>query len=324
MSTVHAIGILPGNNLSYIDHLVPLCQIMGIPLLVTEPWVKELVELYYPPMEIVLASPQDYNLDPFLQEYDLFFYVDFFRKGNGSFQFDEYLSTKKVRSVFSFHGNPDKFFEIYWMERLEDEDIVLVYGPQLRDTLRKKGIQKQVLLCGNYRLEFYQKHRAFFDAKIPFKKEKNTALYAPTWSSKSRFSIFKTDYSSFFTCYREVLENYSEKYQLIVKLHPHMHLQMPEEVDEVISAYPHIFFLKNFPPIYPLLMQIDLYLGDYSSIGYDFLYFKRPIIFLGEKQTTPLQQQSHEALYNDAFGDEPIPLDQLRQEIEHAYRFYPV
>ena len=83
MSLLRGIGILPGDNLSYIDHLVPLCQMMEIPILVTDPWVKELIEIFYPPMDVILAQPEDYNLDPYLEGYEIFFYVDFFRTGNG-------------------------------------------------------------------------------------------------------------------------------------------------------------------------------------------------------------------------------------------------
>ena len=38
-----------------------------------------------------------------------------------------------------------------------------------------------------------------------------------------------------------------------------------------------ILFLKNCPLIYPLLDYIDVLLGDFSSIGYDFLTFNKPM-----------------------------------------------
>lgn len=169
MSMAAAIGILPGDTQSYIDHLVPLCSLLEIPLLVTERSIQHLIELYYPPIEIKFVEPEDYDLDPFLKEYDLFVYVDFFRKGNGTFQFQEYTAKKKARSLLSLHGNPDKFRTIYWIENLSDEDIVLAYGPQLKHLIREKGIEKELVMCGNYRLEFYKKHEPFFDQKIPLK-----------------------------------------------------------------------------------------------------------------------------------------------------------
>jgi CDP-glycerol glycerophosphotransferase (TagB/SpsB family) len=330
-----AIGILPGKNLSYVDHLVPLAQLMQIPLLVTDPWMKEVIEFYYPPMELNLAEPENYNLDPFLEGYETFFYVDFFRKGSGAFQFKEYYTSRRARSVMSLHGNPDKYWEIYWIEQLESEDIVLAYGPQLVEMLAHRGVKKRPLISGNYRLEFYKAHASFFDQKIPFKKEKKTVLYAPTWTSLSRKTEHRINYSPFLDVYRSVFEHLSEKYQLIVKLHPHMINLLPDQVDQMREEYPHIYFLNDFPLIYPLLKEIDLYLGDYSSIGYDFLFFERPLFFLETELESPLQNYGQRVqredlpyleektfelkkLYDHVFANKS--LNQLKIEIENACR----
>ena len=40
-----------------------------------------------------------------------------------------------------------------------------------------------------------------------------------------------------------------------------------------------LFFLKDFPPIYPLLDFVEAYIGDASSIGYDMLTFNKPLFF---------------------------------------------
>jgi teichoic acid glycerol-phosphate primase len=335
------IGILPEQNLSYVDHLVPLCQLMHIPLLVTDPWIKEVVEMYYPPMDILLAEPQDFNLDPFLEGYEVFVYVDYFRRATGFFQFQSYFSTHRARSVMSLHGNPDKYWEIYWIEQLNDEDIVLTYGQQLLDLLATKKVRKNPLICGNYRLEFYKSHESFFDQKLPFQKEKKTLLYAPSWTTLARNTEHRVNFSSFFEVYSSVFDALAPHFQLIVKLHPLLTRLMPAQVEEVMQQYPHIYFLQDFPLIYPLLKQIDLYLGDYSSIGYDFLYFDRPLFFLENSKRTPLQEYgqrvrqedlSHLAkcettelssgrkkFYAHVFGERKS-LNQLKQDIENACR----
>ena len=180
------IGILPGARAQYIDHIVPLCHIMGIPLLITHSMIQHLIERYYPPLELIFCDPDDYLLNSVLDEYDLFFYVEFSRCANGSFQFHEYVTQRKARSVISLHGNPDKFWQIYWIERLVDEDIILAYGPQLIELLQKKGVHKRPVITGNYRLEYYKAHQQLFDSQLPFKKEKPIILYAPTWTSKDQ------------------------------------------------------------------------------------------------------------------------------------------
>lgn len=334
-----AIGILPGPRAQFIDHLVPLCRIMGIPLLVTDPMIQDLIERFYPSLDLVLVEPDDFLLDSVLDEYDLFFYVDFSRCGNGSFQFHEYVTKKKARSVISLHGNPDKFRQIYWIERLVDEDVILAYGPELIERLQQKGIEKTPVITGNYRLEYYKAHQDFFDSRLPFKKEKPMILYAPTWASTDQITECRVNYSSFFEVYREVFEGLPDSYQLVVKLHPSLLYCMSDEVEEMKQTYPHINFLDDYPPIYPLLNQADLYLGDYSSIGYDFLYFDRPLFFLKTKYKTPLQScgiylekdiyktiaqnlsaplsEKRQQLYRYAYGD-PKPLSQLKEEIERC------
>jgi teichoic acid glycerol-phosphate primase len=343
LMALNGIGILPNAVQSYVDHLVPLCQIMGIPLLVTDPWMKAFVEVYYPPMDILLVDAKDYILDPFLKEYDPLFYVDFFRKASGCFQFQDYFSKRKVRSVMGLHGNPDKYWDTYWLERLNDEDIILAYGPQLLELLVQKGVKKRPIISGNYRLEFYKAHAPFFDATLPFRKEKTTLLYAPTWSAYGILTEHREYFSPFFTFYRELFDALSDRFQLIVKLHPHLAQSMPVMVKKVMHEYPHIYFLQDYPLIYPLLNQIDLYLGDYSSVGYDFLHFDRPLFFVEPIRRTALhgcgqilrkeelsclgwmedtKGTERKMLYNEVFG-EVKPLAQLKQEIEDACRSHP-
>ncbi|MFZ0565469.1 MAG: CDP-glycerol glycerophosphotransferase family protein [Chlamydiales bacterium] len=338
------IGILPGNRISYIDHLVPLCQIMGIPILVTDKWIKTLIELYYPPMEILYREPDNYCFEEELSPYHAFFYVDHYRLPHQGFQFAEYFSSHKRRSVYSLHGNSDKNRNTYWIEGLADEDVVLLYGPQMIDFLKEKGVDKRIehlIVCGNYRLQFYRKHQSFFDAKIRLPKKEKTILYAPTWTSTNLKSQRRFDYSSFFDVAHWVMESVPENYQLIVKLHPHLVFLLPEAVEKIKEQYPHIYFLDDFPLIYPLLRHVDIYLGDNSSIGYDFLYFKRPMFFLNHCRSTFLSQcgltleekdfpKLYEKLQEDravsgvqqdvyayAFGKDK-PLDILKQEIEEA------
>lgn len=320
---------------------------MGIPILVTDRWIKTLIELYYPPMKVLFMEPENYCFEEELSPYEAFFYVDHYRLGDQTFQFAEYFTRYRARSVYSLHGNSDKNRNIYWMERLADEDIVLLYGPQMIDFLKAKGVDKRIdhlIECGNYRLEFYRTHQSFLDAKLKLPKKGKTILYAPTWTSNNLKSQRRFDYSSFFEAARWVLESIPEKFQLIVKLHPHLVFLLPEAVEKIKERYqnhPQIYFLDDFPLIYPLLSQVDIYLGDYSSIGYDFLYFKRPMFFLNVKSPSFLQRcgvsieekdfpklyekiqeekslsQIQHEVYTYAFGRKK-PLGTLKKEVEEA------
>lgn len=311
------IGVLPSKCACHIDHLVPLCQILEIPLLVTDPLVKEIIDLYYPPMEVQIATPPDYCLDDALEGYDFFVYAEHFRKGNGAFHFVEYATRRRARSVYTLHGNSDKWRDIFWIERLLEEDVVLLYGPQMVDYLYEKGAARPVIRCANYRLAYYQKHAPFLDAKLSLPQGKPTILYAPTWASPSRFTEMRFDFSSYFEAHRYLFENVPEKFQLIVKLHPHMSFLAPEMIEEVKKTYPHLWFLEDSPLIYPLLNRIDIYLGDHSSIGYDFLHFNRPLFFLNNRQPTYLHRcgvSIEEKAYPDAYEiiEENLATDQER------------
>jgi hypothetical protein len=294
------IGILPGKRFSQVDHLVPLCQIMKIPLLCTDPTIKEWVEIFYPEMEIFLDEAwDDFSLDLCLKDYDTFFYVDHSRNFHGSFQFFEYTSHCPARSVCGLHGNSDKKRNLFWIERFLDEDIVLLYGQYMIDFLREKGIwerMKNIILVGNYRWKFYQENQSFFDTlakplQFPRQSHRKTVLYAPTWTSPNLRTEWREDYSSFFAVYQYVLDKIPEEFQIYVKIHPHFILHYPQEVQEIKQKYQEserIIFLNDIPLIYPFLQKVDFYIGDYSSIGYDFLSFNRPLFFININQRNPL------------------------------------
>lgn len=326
-------GILPGRRISYIDHIVPLCQILGFPILVTDVWIKELIELYYPPMEVIFSDPENYCFDEKSFHADIFLYVDHYRAGPHAFQFAEYRTQRKALSIYSLHGNSDKNWNTFWIERLADEDVVLLYGPQMVDFLKEKGMERRVnhlVVCGNYRLEFYRENQAFFDSKVSLPKGGKTILWAPTWSSPNLKSERRFDYSCFFQAAKWVLQSIPEDFQLIVKLHPHLVFLLPEKVEKIKEAYqdnPRIHFLDDFPLIYPLLKEVDIYLGDYSSIGYDFLYFNRPMFFLGNKKETFLQkcgvvitEKDFPMLYERIAKQENKSLNPIRHEV-YSYAF---
>lgn len=339
--------------LSYLDHIAPLCAVMQIPLLCDNLWMQTLAELYYPSLSVILDEGKGYCLDETLKNYDVLFTVNPSRKANGSFQFFDYLYRGKARSVCSFHGQSDKKQTLFWLEQFADEDIVLAYGPYMMDFFQDKGVLAripQVIHCGNYRYEYYKKHQPFFDALVAphlFPENgKKTLLYAPTWTHPNQKSEWRIEYSCFFQAYRFVLDTIPDDYQVLVKLHPLLVHYYPNEVETLIATYEtneKIRFLNDIPLVYPILAKADLYLGDFSSVGYDFLAFNRPLFFLSEekqglhlyKAGTSLDSQRYGALYSQlekkddkrsqreemyayAFG-ETKELSVLKSEIEASY-----
>jgi hypothetical protein len=205
------------------------------------------------------------------------------------FFFIQKLSQKHIYTIWCPHGNSDKGNKILYMEALKKEEVVLVYGKQMIDFLKRKLVFDQLkgyAITGNFRHQFYLEHRSFYDAiagkeiagRLP--KAKNTFLYAPTWRDYENSS-------SFFDAATPIIEQLPEDHNLIIKLHPNLHLQEEFQIDELIGKYQerqNLLFLMDFPPIYPLLNLVDVYIGDMSSIGYDFLIFDRPMFFLNQNK----------------------------------------
>ena len=54
-------------------------------------------------------------------------------------------------------------------------------------------------------------------------------------------------------------------------------------IEERYKDKSNVVVLPLYPLIYPLLKRIDIYLGDFSSVGYDFLYYNRPMFFFEPK-----------------------------------------
>lgn len=286
------VGVFASCIIGYADHIVPISQILGYDVLCDSTWNFELVEHYYPPMNLILDEGKDYCFDDVLKGYDIFYYVNPSRKATGAFHFFDHIYRGRARSICGLHGQSDKKQTLYWLEKYADEDIVLAYGKYMLDFFEQKGILKRlkhVVVTGNFRYEYYLKHKEFFDKKIAIhlfeKKKKRTLLYAPTWANSNQRSEWRIEYTSFFQAYPYLFDHIPKDYQILVKLHPMLVHFYPSEIEEIKEKYagnPDIVFLNEIPLVYPILAQADAYLGDFSSVGYDFLTFDRPLFFLSD------------------------------------------
>ncbi|MBM3199134.1 MAG: hypothetical protein FJZ58_07790 [Chlamydiae bacterium] len=196
--------------------------------------------------------------------------------------FIKLLYQKSLRFVYCPHGNSDKGHSS--KQHLE-QDVVLFYGEHMRLLLEKTGASQKIrtlVRTGNLRLAFYQKYRAFYtkilqERVLPhLQAGKQTVLYAPTWQDGE-------NPSSFFQQMKRVCEQLPGKgFNVLIKLHPLLELFHPAQVaalESYCEQRPDVLLLRDFPVIYPLLEITDLYLGDYSSIGYDYLFFDKPLYF---------------------------------------------
>lgn len=282
-------GFIHGAAEHHLDHLAPLCSLLDLPLIVTEHEIEALAHKYYPGVRVRMI---DHRELPFTvsQEFETILTTlprDLFDQ---IFFFAEKLLGKKIKTVWCPHGNSDKGHASEFMEALQKETRALVYGQKMVDFLEQKGalgqLQEKVLL-GNYRKQFAGRHKKFYagrlEEKLKLNKKNRTILFAPTWEDVEKSS-------SFFSMGPRLIEQLPSHLNLIIKPHPNLKWQREGAIFELLESCarkPNLFVLWDFPPIYPLLEMVDIYLGDMSSIGYDFLSFDRPLFFLNPNGRDP-------------------------------------
>jgi len=285
------VGFIPAGEIHYIDHLGVICIIMDIPLLFLEDEGFTLAKRYYPGLDAQRIEYLDFNPEYLIKNYGAIFNSDPWDKE----RFDQTFAPleekyrKKICSIFCPHGFSDKLH--YW-QQVANEEIRLIYGQNHLDIYEYLGMSdmlKQYVITGNYRYTYFKKNQAFYDKVVKeevlakFERKQATVLYAPTW-----MDIMES--TTFFSATSSILDSAPDNYNLIVKLHPHLELDDPANYYRIIGKYenkPNITFIRDFPLIYPLLAHTDIYIGDVSSIGYDFLTFNRPMFFLNKDNKSP-------------------------------------
>jgi CDP-glycerol glycerophosphotransferase (TagB/SpsB family) len=215
---------------------------------------------------------------------------------------------KTLRNVHCPHGFSDKGF---YLQKCAMEDITLLYGQNMIDQLKHHQVFQslnQYVITGNYRYTFFKKNKEFYDKIITeevlnrFDKKRPLILYAPTW-------LDLEESTTFFDAYESILGQLPDDYNMIVKLHPRLELDDTVQYYQIIGKYEkkkNVLFLKDFPLVYPLLAHTDIYLGDMSSVGYDFLPFNKPMFFLNKQKRDP---QTDRGLYLFRCGIEIAPED---------------
>ncbi len=291
-----------------LDHLGVVCDLLGVPLRATDSSVKPYADKFYPTLELIIEHDLKALTEGALfKNYDLLIYTNFFALSKAY-----RVGKDKFRTLYCPHGNSDKGHREVFMERFADEDTCLIYGQQMIDFLDQKGVTlSNMFVTGNYRYQYYLDRKEFYDTLFAkevlsqFAKKQTTILYAPTWQDVE-------DNSSFFEGIKSVIGTLPDHYNLFVKLHPHLReqaLAMTCHYEERYSAWDNVVFVTDWTPIYPLLNAVDIYLGDLSSIGYDFLCFNRPMFFFNP-------HKMHYPLYNCGVDIHPEHYHTVYQQIE--------
>ena len=287
MTQIQCCGLVYGTQEHHLDHIAPLCANFNIPLIVTDEDIKAAANLYYPELSC-FYFPYLTATKHILQNYTAIL------SSMPTEMFDSmfYLTKKLPMTIWCPHGNSDKGQNTIFMETLRKEKILFVYGNKMLDFLKDKQAisnSSQIFSIGNYRYAFYKKYKSFYK-KIAHETivskllpNRPIYLYAPTWKDHENAS-------SFYLAIPHLLEKLPDDINLIIKFHPNTLLEEDLHIKKLFwkyESYPNILFLEHFPLIYPLLDCVDVYIGDTSSIGYDFLSFNKPMFFLNIEEKKP-------------------------------------
>jgi CDP-glycerol glycerophosphotransferase (TagB/SpsB family) len=282
-----AVGLNPDNVLFHVDHLAPICVLMSIPLLFTDESSAQTAGQLYPELETLFIEKELFTPRYLAKNFDVLFHSTVWHRLNFYAQFKDLEAEfkKAMRSVHCPHGFSDK---VFWLRHCVFEDILLMYGNNMRDMFQEMHVASELnawVRTGNYRYLYYRKHQAFFDKLVEeriwnqFGHKRPTILYAPTWNDyEKNTSLFQA---------QAVFEHLPSDYNLIVKLHPLLEEYNAPELYRILGKFenkPNIVFIKDWPLVFPILARSDVYIGDMSSVGYDFLAFNRPMFFLNPQK----------------------------------------
>lgn len=170
-----------------------------------------------------------------------------------------------------------------------------------------------------------------FDALHEFKVNKNQILVMPTWrywfnlnskkSDQINTNIRTSEYVRCWTAFlkSELLKKMIDKYELKVIFFLHRNMQnYIAEFDECKSRNIVIASWKDYD-IQDLLKSSEMLITDYSSVFFDMVYMKKPVVFyqFDKKDYRKYQYDNGYFDYeNNAFGKCTENITQLANEIE--------
>jgi hypothetical protein len=179
--------------------------------------------------------------------------------------------TEHTRAVQIFHGMSDKPFT--YERDFHDYLLCLCVGQRQVDRLLQAPCNQSM----KWELIGYPKFDNPPTANPLFENDKKTIIYCPTWRKENISSI------EIFLNHLDVIEQLIQDYNFIVKPHPNIFnpdRQFYDQsiVDRLYRLSKIILILSG--NVMPWFAQADLFVGDISAAGYEWLYFNKPMVFL--------------------------------------------
>ncbi|NJM77076.1 MAG: hypothetical protein HC852_16425 [Acaryochloridaceae cyanobacterium RU_4_10] len=216
--------------------------------------------------------------------------------------------TDRTKAVQIFHGMSDKPFT--YERDFSTYLLCLCVGQRQTDRLLQTPCNKTM----KFKLIGYPKFDCPPTATPLFENEKKTIIYCPTWRKEdiSSIEIFLNDL--------DVIDRLTQDYNLIVKPHPNIFNPDRQFYDQSIvdrlHQIPNIKLIQS-GNVMPWFAQADLFIGDISAAGYEWLYYNKPMVFLNP-QPSILQASADvtSMTYLWQCGDVCDEMGQLKQLVD--------
>ena len=225
----------------HLDHLAPISFYEKIPLVVCNSLTEEAILEFYP-------------------------WVPYHR-------LEDFEEIKEIDQIISASKNEARY-KILHQALYQKTPFMIRFHHGFSDKVTDFSIYDQVLSYKdfpNHRLRFYHEFRGLMEKKaqpfLPKNEEEHPLLIALSWDSPQLQQNL------------DLLLTHPKKDQFIFRVHPGLaefwwtHVELEERYGAKILSH-------DCPYIYPFLEHFQGILTDRSSIGYDALYFKKPLMVL--------------------------------------------
>ena len=284
-------GVVVAFQPHHVEHLVPFCEIFGIPLLPLSEKALEAAR-WYPKITIMpIIDVSENRLQLFERmrqcdpQYEAVFCPTFYGRS--------FLKKERERLgwfpqvIFCPHGFSEKSKSpSHWRKWFGQQQIGLRYRPGRLGEGEAFIATVRSIIIGDLPRWYYETHRTYLDNKLDevlgmSGDDSLTVLYTPTWNDPHGSSSVDQALETF-------IASAPSHVKLIVKPHPNLEddLRVVDYMRQIVSSRANAVLLEKCPFTHPVLSRVDVLVTDMSAMAYAFLYYRRPIVLLNQLSGT--------------------------------------
>ena len=189
----------------------------------------------------------------------------------------------KIKRLELWHGIP--FKDVYIDKIPIPPDVFCVTSDFVKKSYSRKGYNPNIFKITGYPrndILFKKINRSNILTELNIPIIKKIILYAPTWGHYTGMELFPWD--NFKKSILELDKFAQEKQDIHFIIRTHKYWEGSEEsnIDDLLGKCKNISWVSMsiYPDTYSLLSVTEVLITDWSSIAFDFMLKKKPIIFI--------------------------------------------